>query len=90
MATFDEILSEIPQGLLIVIGVLVVIELVLLIVALIDWGKQPKTMQNRNVWLIIIIFVNTIGPILYFLIAPRGEPPVDNFEADTWTMGQDK
>ena len=57
--------------LLIIILPLVVLELGLLIAALRNWMKQPKDMQDRMPWLVIICLVTTIGPILYFLFANR-------------------
>jgi hypothetical protein len=51
----------------------VVIELILLVAALLDWLKRPVLRGNRWVWLVIILFVNLIGPIIYFLFARNDE-----------------
>ena len=55
----------------VLIGIGVAFELILLVAALLDWSKQPKDLPNRNIWLLVIIFINTIGPIAYFLVGPR-------------------
>lgn len=55
-----------------VIVILIIIQLTLEVAALIDLYKRRKNFKDNLVlWLIIIIFVNTIGPIIYFAFAPR-------------------
>jgi hypothetical protein len=44
------------------------IQLTLMIVALWDLLHQPATRGPRWVWFVVVIFVNIIGPILYFTI----------------------
>ena len=52
---------------------LAVIQLVLMITALVSiFRRTTYKMGNRVVWVIIVIVVNTIGPILYFILG-RGE-----------------
>jgi len=52
---------------------LVLAELTLKIVALIHILRHPNyRMGNRVMWIVIVILVNTLGSILYFLIG-RGE-----------------
>ena len=43
----------------------------LTIFALYDWYKQGQGLENRYIWLIVILVLNLIGPILYFWKAPR-------------------
>ena len=62
---------EITNELLIIIIILIAFEFILLGYTLYDWMKQGKTLENRMVWLVVIVLVSTIGPILYFLLAPR-------------------
>ncbi|MFC3039231.1 PLD nuclease N-terminal domain-containing protein [Virgibacillus xinjiangensis] len=50
-----------------VIAPLLVIQGILLIVALIDWAKAEKTNGPKWMWFFLIVFVNIIGPVLYFL-----------------------
>ena len=47
---------------------LLIIQVTLMVIALLDLRKQAKTRGPRQLWLLIIIFVNLIGPILYFVV----------------------
>ncbi|MFC2949591.1 PLD nuclease N-terminal domain-containing protein [Virgibacillus sediminis] len=51
-----------------VLAPLIIIQGILLIVALIDWAKAEKTNGPKWMWFFLIVFVNIIGPVLYFLI----------------------
>lgn len=53
------------------IAPLIVIQLVLMIVALLDLRKQEETNGSKIVWLFVIILVNTIGPIIYFIFGRK-------------------
>lgn len=43
----------------------------LVLLALIDLYKNRKKRENVLMWTLIILFVNTIGPILYFVIGRK-------------------
>lgn len=75
-------LMDIVTLLLILIPV-IILEIALLIFAYRDWRKQDLSMPNRNLWLVLIIVLNLIGPILYFLVAPRYQSV--SIEDDVWT-----
>lgn len=45
-----------------------VLQIILLITALVNLIKQEHTNGPKWLWVILIIFVNIIGPILYFII----------------------
>lgn len=47
---------------------IVLIELALLIAALIDLVRREKTRGPKWMWVIIIVFFNLIGPIVYFVV----------------------
>lgn len=47
---------------------LFVIQIILLVVALVDLIKQPKTRGPKWMWALIILFVNMIGPIVYLVV----------------------
>lgn len=47
---------------------LLVIELILMAAALFDLVRRPKTRGPKWVWVLIIVLVNTIGPIVYFVM----------------------
>ncbi|MCM3739524.1 PLD nuclease N-terminal domain-containing protein [Oceanobacillus luteolus] len=45
---------------------------ILLIVGILDWAKQGENVRgNRWVWFVVIVFINIIGPILYFIFGRR-------------------
>jgi hypothetical protein len=50
---------------------ILVIQFILLVVAVIDLVRIEKTNGPKWLWVIIILFVNLIGPILYFVIGRR-------------------
>ncbi len=60
-------------GLLVGLGVLVVVELVLLISALVSIARRPAESLNgpKWLWVVLVLFVNTVGPIIYFLVARK-------------------
>ncbi|MGE7877650.1 PLD nuclease N-terminal domain-containing protein [Peribacillus muralis] len=49
----------------------IAIGLILVIIALIDLYRNRKMRNNVLLWTLIIIFANTIGPILYFVIGRK-------------------
>lgn len=63
-----EVLQQIPWGLVLPI---LIIQLILLFVAIIDLIKIPQTNGPKWLWGLIIVFVNLIGPILYFVIGRK-------------------
>jgi hypothetical protein len=48
-----------------------IIQLILLIVSLIDLFRIEKTNGPKWLWVLIILIINIIGPILYFVIGRR-------------------
>lgn len=52
---------------------LVLVQLGLMIFALVDLLKQPTLRGSKWMWLLIVVLVNIIGPILYFVLAKREE-----------------
>lgn len=49
-----------------------VIQLALLVAALVDLIRRPRTKGPKWLWAVVIILVNFIGPIVYF-VAGREE-----------------
>ncbi|MCT4480323.1 phosphatidylserine synthase [Peribacillus simplex] len=49
----------------------IAIGMILILIALIDLYRNRKTRKNVLLWTLIIIFANTIGPILYFVIGRK-------------------
>ena len=51
----------------------VVVQLILLVIALLDLLKREKTRGPKWVWALVILFVNLLGPIIYFLFGRDNE-----------------
>lgn len=52
---------------------LVLVQLVLMITALVDLSKRQETRGPRWVWLLIIIFGEILGPVVYFVWGRKEE-----------------
>lgn len=63
--TLSELIPLLIPVLLIQVG--------LMLAALLDLAKRPSLRGPKWVWVIIIIFINIIGPITYFLIGRQEE-----------------
>lgn len=63
-----EAMSSIPWGLILPI---VIIQFILLIVAIIDLIRTPETNGPKWMWALIIVFINILGPIAYFIFGRR-------------------
>ena len=50
---------------------LIIIQFILVIVALIDLIRVKQTLGPKWMWVLIILFVTTIGPIVYFIIGRK-------------------
>lgn len=72
-------LTSLPLGLLLTFGALAIVQLTLMAVALISLIRrtQEQVSFNKWVWAALIVFINMIGPILYFAIGRvRSHPEV--------------
>jgi len=56
-----------------IIAPLLVIQFILVVVALIDWIRINETNGPKWLWLLIILFISTLGPVLYFIIGRKNE-----------------
>ncbi|KXH83772.1 PLDc N-terminal domain-containing protein [Sporosarcina sp. HYO08] len=50
---------------------LIALQFILMIVALVDIIRNQRTNGPMVMWLLIVIFINTIGPILYFIFGRK-------------------
>ena len=66
--TLDKLMQFIPY----LVPVLI-IQLVLIVVAVIDLVKREHTRGPKWLWALIIVFVNFIGPIVYFVVGRKEE-----------------
>ena len=62
-------------GLIAVLAPLLILQVILLVVALYDLTRPSRRVRgdNKVVWALIVIFVSTIGPLLYFLVGREQE-----------------
>jgi hypothetical protein len=63
-----------PEQIVALVAPIVVIQLGLMIAALIDLEREDRRVRggSKLVWALVIVFVNLLGPILYF-VAGREE-----------------
>ncbi len=61
-------LANIPWNLILPIFVL---QFILMVVALVDVLRHKRTNGPLVMWILIIVFVNLLGPILYFIFGRR-------------------
>ena len=52
---------------------LIVLELGLMIFALVDLFRRANTRGPKWVWVLVILFVSTIGPIVYLVLGRKEE-----------------
>jgi hypothetical protein len=74
MKPMDAALSGIPAWALVALGVVVVVQLTLDVIALLDLYRRPSEQVifgNKWIWVAIVLLVNTIGPIIYLLAGRR-------------------
>jgi len=70
----DSVLSTVPAWGLVALAVLLVAEIILDVIALVDLYRRPAdqvVFDNRWIWLAIILLVNTVGAIIYLLVARK-------------------
>jgi len=70
-------LDQVDPNVLLLIAPLVLLELGLLIAAIADLLRDDRAVRwnNKGLWAVVIVLVNVIGPILYFLVG-RVDGPV--------------
>lgn len=62
--------NEIPWGIFLP---LIVISLLLTVIALVDCLRNDETRGPKVVWILIILLINLVGPILYFVVGRRNQ-----------------
>lgn len=68
--SLSEFLAILPNILPFLIPI-VLIMLVLVLIALISLLKKKLPFSDKVIWLVIILLVNTIGPVLYFAVGAK-------------------
>jgi len=63
-------------GLLFALLPLIIVEIALLVYAILDVVKPERIVKggNKTIWVLIIVFVNFIGPIIYLTVGREGAP----------------
>ncbi|WP_141433097.1 PLD nuclease N-terminal domain-containing protein [Bacillus sp. 03113] len=54
-----------------IVAPIIVLQLILMISALLSLVKQRETNGPKWLWTIVIVFLTTFGPILYFIIGRK-------------------
>ena len=49
------------------------LDLGLIAFALVDWARRKRTKGPKWVWLLVILFVSTFGPIIYLIFGREEE-----------------
>lgn len=65
-----EVYEAIPWGL---IAPLLAIQLLLAVIAIVDLIKIDRTNGPKWLWALIIIFINMVGPIIYFIVGRKND-----------------
>ncbi|MCJ7626127.1 MAG: PLD nuclease N-terminal domain-containing protein [Anaerolineaceae bacterium] len=68
----DSIWTQIQPYLSLLIPILI-IQYARVIAALVDLVRRERTRGQKWVWVVVILFVNFIGPIIYFVIGREDE-----------------
>lgn len=68
MTELQQVLESINWGL---VAPLLIIQLILMVTALVDLIRINNTNGPKWLWVLIILFINIIGPIIYFVIGRR-------------------
>ena len=63
-----ELLQDVNWSL---VAPLIVLQVILMIAALVSCIKQEETNGPKWMWVLIILFVNILGPILYFVMGRK-------------------
>ncbi|MEH7500442.1 PLDc N-terminal domain-containing protein [Neobacillus drentensis] len=62
----DALVNNLP-----IIAPILILQLILVIVAIIDLVRVENTNGPKWLWALIILLINIIGPILYFVIGRK-------------------
>lgn len=66
----NELLNEIPWAAIVPI---LILQLILMSIALVSCIKEEKTNGPKWLWILIILFIQLIGPVLYFVVGRRND-----------------
>ncbi|MFI8687443.1 PLDc N-terminal domain-containing protein [Rossellomorea sp. NPDC077527] len=69
MSELQQALQSVNWGLL---APVIIIQFILIVVAVVDLIRIKSTKGPKWLWLLIILFINIIGPVIYFVFG-RGQ-----------------
>lgn len=69
---FEDELQELTRYLPLLIP-LIIVQLGLVVIALWDLIKRDETRGPKWVWVLVILFINFIGPIVYLVVGREDE-----------------
>jgi len=75
------IVSAVPVWGLLALGVLIIVEIALDVIALVDLYRRPVdqvVFANKWIWLAIILLVNTVGAIIYLVVGRKPAVATDD------------
>ncbi len=75
-----EILFSLPTGVLAGLGALAVLQIVLDVVSFVDLYKRPAAeliIQSKWIWILIILFISTVGAIFYLAAGRKRAPQAE-------------
>lgn len=67
----DDLMKIDIWSLLPIILPILIIGALLVFIALVDLFRHRDTQKNLLIWTFVILFVNTLGPILYFILGRK-------------------
>lgn len=67
----DDLMKIDIWSLLPIILPILIIGALLVFIALVDLFRHRDTQKNVLIWTFVILFVNTLGPILYFILGRK-------------------
>jgi hypothetical protein len=61
---------SVDAGILAILVPLILLQLILLVLAIVDITKPERRVRggNKIVWVLVIVLIQMIGPLLYFLV----------------------
>lgn len=66
----NELFNQIPWR---AVAPILVLQFILMIIALVSCIKEERTNGPKWLWVLIILGINLIGPVLYFVVGRRND-----------------
>jgi len=79
-------ITALPTWMIATLVVVAVAQIALEVYAIVDIIKRPKdriTGDNKVLWILLVVFVNLIGAIIYLVVGRKPEAVADSKPVDT-------